>query len=282
MKITKNFVRIISILALLLVLLFVLSKLKDNLSTNALEENSNNKSVSNVLKIPNIMYINKNINEGKDEVGKDIITKIYIPQIANASSSDVFVKINRDIIDNYNRDICDDGGDFVWTATTTILNTRIISFVVTGGSFCSWAMSHNNFNYGLNYNLNNWDDRDYGAGKIQIKFADIFKDYDHHKNDILNIVIDNVNKNYDLDYQGKCIKEIKTNINQERSNSKFTADDIDFGSPFGYAIGKDGLYITSFRLAESSDACEPYGREFLLPYETLKPYLKTSFLEMVK
>ena len=335
MKISKNFIQIISILIIILILLtisYVFNTGNSHLANTVKDTNNKGQSTDNVV-LPKHYFIIKEQLNSMGGTGENVAyTDIQIPQIVNTNNNKVWDKINQDIVRDFRSGACPDLEDInsindafdaaknfsndenykeegklkasitkeeklkyimssgignSWYATSTYINNHIFSVRVDSYSECGGAHPSGAV-YGLNYNLDKWkvnvnkkegtQNSDYDITEVnkdvkQIDFSDIFANYEKDKVAIEKIVLDKVNKTYDA----------------TGSDQKSCFDDIqgvydDFSSygmePFQYSLNAKGINLLSFGLPHVIAACEPTPT--LIPYDSLRPYIKPEFLNMFK
>ena len=167
-----------------------------------------------------------------------------------------------------------------WWATSTYIGNHIFSVMINFYSECGGAHPSGSV-YGLNYNLDKWkvsankkeDMQGNNDDVKQIDFSDIFINYEKDKTAIEKIVLDKVNKTYD-----GGDSDLRTCFDNIQSKYEDTSS---LGlEPFYYSLNKKGINLLSFGLPHVIAACEPSPT--LIEYDILKPYLKISFLEMLK
>lgn len=281
MNISKNKIQI-AVILLIVVSIFILSLIKKE---NMLVTNNSNNKINVIKKtkeindIPTITYIvEKNISGYDDKKNHLTYDPVDIPQIVNTNNNQIWNKVNQVILDDYKDNFCDPKeypttaniSDiyYNWGATITFMNKHLLSLDVSTGSYCGGAHP-NVYTYGLKFNLDKWRE-DKGR---QIDFSDIFRDYAKDKIKIKDIVLTEVMKGYDVDMIAECKAEIESNY----GIGPYKESDIE---PFAYSFNADGLMILSFGLPHAIANCEPSST--LVTYESLSPYIKANFLEMLK
>ncbi len=334
MKISKNFIQIISILIIILILFiisYVFNTGNSHLANTIKDTNNKDQSTDNVV-LPKYYFIIKKQLNSMGGTGENVAyTDIQIPQIVNTNNNKVWDKINQDIINNFKRGACPDLEDInsindafdtaenfsndenhkeegkvkanmtkeekikyiyssgignSWYATSTYINNHIFSVRVDSYSECGGAHP-NGSTYGLNYNLDRWkvnvnkkdgtQNSNYDVTEVnndvkQIDFSDIFTNYENDKIAIEKIVLDKVIKTYDATGGDQTCIDDTTSLYYDLNSYGM--------DPFNYSLNDKGINLLSFGLPHVMAACEPAPT--LIEYDILKPYLKTSFLEMLK
>ena len=160
------------------------------------------------------------------------------------------------------------------------VNDHIFSTVVNWNSDCG-GVHPNSGTYGLNYNLNSWKEASTTSKNPvkQIDFNDIFINYEKDKAAIEKIVLNKVLANYDKTNSDDsiCIDTLQMTYD---GRLKSSPDDNLGLDPFKYLLDAKGINVLSFDLPNLIAACEPPATH--ITFDSLKPYLKPPFLEMVK